>query len=39
MTPKVINAWIRRVVALERKLDEFVETVQHAQQRFVDRRL
>lgn len=30
ITPKVINAWIRRVVALERKLDEFIENIQHA---------
>jgi len=30
INPKVINAWIRRVVALERKLDEFVEIVQCA---------
>jgi len=30
ITPKVINAWIRRVVALEGKLDEFIENVQDA---------
>lgn len=30
MTPKVINAWIRRVVELERQLDDFAESVQHS---------
>ena len=30
ITPKAINAWIRRVVTLERDLDEFVESVGHA---------
>lgn len=30
ITPKVINAWIRRVVELERRLDDFAESVQHA---------
>jgi hypothetical protein len=30
ITPKVINAWIRRVSTLERDLDEFVEGTQHA---------
>jgi hypothetical protein len=30
ITAKVINAWIRRVVKLERRLDDFAESVQHA---------
>ena len=30
ITPKVISAWTRRVVELERRLDDFAESVQHA---------
>ena len=30
VTPKVINAWIRRVVELERRLEDFAESVQDA---------
>ena len=29
ITPKVINAWIRRVTELERRLDDFAENDQH----------